>query len=668
MKNLLKLSLILISLNLSFSGYSQDSSQVAIDSIPLEGILVDSVTMRLGNGENEDSNALDDPNSWNSTEMEAFFDGLMGGHLEANHIAGATISIVRDGKVFFAKGYGHVNKKSKEPVDPDKSLFYIGSVSKLITWTALMQLEEKGKINLEEDVNTYLKDFSIPKTFEKPITPWNLLTHTTGFEDIGRIFAHSADEVIPLGEYMKDRIPKRVMAPGEYSAYSNYGASLAGYLVQEISGETFDDYVDKNIFQPLGMKNSTFRQPQPENLKPNVSQGYSYQNGRFVLGDAEFVHPAPAGVMVSSATDMARFMITHLQNGIIDTTRILEGNTASNMHKRQFWHDDQVNGMCLGFYEMNQRGYRIIGHGGDTEFFHSQLALIPEEQTGIFISFNSVDGPKARKPILDAFLERYFADNSKEEDLSDGEVKDADNFIGNFRSNRMIYSTYEKVAGIFSVMNISVNDKGRLVAGSFMGDSKVLSQVGPRTFVEPNDDTQMVFEVDKDGEATHLFLKGVPVMALEKISWYESPNLHFWLFLTELFLFLSMVILWPVSLYAHRVRKNSGGKVRSPAERTALSFGRLTSFVFLLFVGGLLLVFANPTEAFVYGPSPIFKYVLFLPWIGGIIALLAFVVAFIAIKKKYWNGWVRIQFLLASLASITFIVQLYYFNLLTLSF
>ena len=114
--------------------------------------------------------------------MEAFLDKLLGREMEKHHIAGAAVSVVKDGKLFFAKGYGYADLENGIPVDPEQTIFRIGSVAKLFTWTAVMQLVEQGKLDLDADINTYL-DFRIPDTYPQPITLKHLLTHTSGFED-----------------------------------------------------------------------------------------------------------------------------------------------------------------------------------------------------------------------------------------------------------------------------------------------------------------------------------------------------------------------------------------------------------------------------------------------------------------------------------------------------
>ncbi len=118
-------------------------------------------------------------------DLEAFLDGVLAAEMRSHSIASATVSVVKDGELFFAKGYGYADRESRRPVDPERTLFRPGSISKLFTWTAVMQLVEQGKIDLDADVNEYLTDFRIPDTFPEPITMEHLMTHTPGFEDGG---------------------------------------------------------------------------------------------------------------------------------------------------------------------------------------------------------------------------------------------------------------------------------------------------------------------------------------------------------------------------------------------------------------------------------------------------------------------------------------------------
>ena len=176
-----------------------------------------------------------------------------------------------------------------------------------------MQLAEQGKVDLHADVNTYLKTFHLPATYREPITLAHLLTHTAGFEDRGTgTYARTTSDLEPLGQWLAEHIPARVRPPGELTAYSNYGAVLAGYIVEQVSGLPYAQYVEQHLFQPLGMRSSTFRQPVPVDLAAALSQGYTYTNGEYRPEPFEAVQVAPAGSMSATATDIAHFMLAHL--------------------------------------------------------------------------------------------------------------------------------------------------------------------------------------------------------------------------------------------------------------------------------------------------------------------------------------------------------------------
>src|SRR5712691_7421721 len=248
-----------------------------------------------------------------TTDLESFLDGFMPLQLGHADIAGAVVAVVKGGKLFFAKGYGYSDYEKKIPVSPENTLFRPGSISKLFTWTSVMQLVEQGKLDLDRDVNTYI-DFKVPATFGKPTTLRDIVTHRPGLEEtIKDLFVGSEKDMRPIAQYLPAHLPKQIYPPGTIPAYSNYATTLAAYVVQRVSGEQFDDYVEAHVLKPLGMVNATFRQPLPDALKPLMSNGY-----RLASGDAktfEFVQVAPAGSLSASAESMTHFMIAHLQNG-----------------------------------------------------------------------------------------------------------------------------------------------------------------------------------------------------------------------------------------------------------------------------------------------------------------------------------------------------------------
>jgi CubicO group peptidase (beta-lactamase class C family) len=356
----------------------------------------------------EEAGVTETPHEMTAADLEAFLDGFVPMQLERENIAGAVVLVVKDGKVLFARGYGYSNVEKKTPVSVDATLFRPGSISKLFTWTAVMQLVEQGKLDLDRDVNTYL-DFKIPATFSKPITLRNLMTHTPGFEEqIKDLINSEGMPMASLRQHLVSHVPARIFPPGVTPAYSNYGAALAGYIVERVSGKPFNDYVAENIFKPLQMSRSTFAQPLPSDLKPLMSSGYTVGTGK--AKPFEIVEEAPAGALSTTAADIAHFMIAHLQDGKYEGGQILRPEIARVMHSWQFGLNPALNGMCLGFYEESRNGHRIIGHGGDTVYFHSDLHLVLDAGVGFFVSYNSrgKGDISPRTALWQHFLDRYF--------------------------------------------------------------------------------------------------------------------------------------------------------------------------------------------------------------------------------------------------------------------
>ena len=276
--------------------------------------------------------------------MDAFLDGIVPEQLKRENIAGAVVIVVKDGSVLYQKGYGYADVKTKLPMDAERTLIRPGSVSKLFTWTAVMQQVEQGKIDLDRNVNDYL-DFKIPETYPQPITMRELMTHTAGFEDtVKDLMARPGRKPDTLRDYLSTHIPQRVFPPGTIPAYSNYGATLAGYIVQRVSGIPFEQYVQDNIFTPLAMQHTTFSQPLPANCQPLMSNGYALASEG--AKPFETVNTVPAGGVTSSAADMAHFMLAHLQGGQWNGARILKPETVASMHPPQFAVDPALEHMC----------------------------------------------------------------------------------------------------------------------------------------------------------------------------------------------------------------------------------------------------------------------------------------------------------------------------------
>jgi CubicO group peptidase (beta-lactamase class C family) len=321
-----------------------------------------------------------------ASDLEAFFDGVVPLQLERSDIAGAAVMVIQNGQVLLQKGYGYADLKSKKPVDPATTIFRLASISKLFTWVSVTQLVEQGTLDLDTDVNRYL-DFQIRPAFSKPVTLRNLMTHTGGFEEEVRdIIVTNPNKPIALRDFLIRNQPQRLFAPGTIPAYSNYGVGLAGYIVQRVSGQPFEQYVEQHIFLPLKMANSTFYQPPPTPLRKLPSEGYSTDTEKPPIG-FEIFNPVSAGGVSSTAADMGRFGQALLNGGELDGNRILKPQTLQAMWTPQFRSSEQMPPLCMGFYETWRNGLHWIGHEGDLVAFHSLFMLDPSRKLMLFISY-----------------------------------------------------------------------------------------------------------------------------------------------------------------------------------------------------------------------------------------------------------------------------------------
>ena len=425
----------------------------------------------------------------NKTDLDAWLDGFMPYALNTGDIPGAVVAVVKDGKVLTARGFGFANVDKRTPVDPERTLFRPGSVSKLVTWTAVMQLVEQKKLDLDRDINTYL-DFKIPPRDGEPVSLRQLMTHTAGFEEAAKdIIFFDAAHLQPLGALLKTWVPERIYKAGTTPAYSNYATALAGYIVERASGERFEDYVERHIFAPLGMHTASFRQPLPDALAAQMATGYS-KSGQPSSG-FEIVGPGPAGSMSASGTDMARYMIANLQQGELDGKRIFSAATAAAMHDTPLASVNPMsliaplNRMKLGYFETNVNGREVIGHLGDTEAFHTSLHLFMKDGVGFYVSFNG--GGKAgasgtlRGALFHDFADRYFPDASPQDGRIDAETA-ADHaraMSGNWRNSRRSESSFFSILGLIGQTKIDVGAKGELVVPALVGPNG-----RPREWVE----------------------------------------------------------------------------------------------------------------------------------------------------------------------------------------
>lgn len=524
-------------------------------------------------------------------DVAAFYDGLIPEHLRQYDIAGAVIAIVKDGRVLFAKGYGYSDAETRRPVSVEATLFRVGSISKLFTWTAVMQLVEQGKLDLDRDINEYL-DFQIPATYPQPITLRHLVTHTAGFQETIRdLRARDGDDLRPLKEYLIEHLPPRIFPPGTTPAYSNYGAVLAGYIVQYVWGQsfedhtfedyTFQDYIQEHIFRPLGMQHSTFVQPLPDLLKPMMSSGYT--SASEPARPFELLRTIPSGALSASAEDLTRFMIAHLQGGAFGEGRILKPETIQLMHAREFEMVPGMNGITLGFAEEAYKGYRAIGHGGDTWAFHSRLYLVPELSLGLFFSQNSTGrgSGNLRTVVWRNFLDRYFPPAAVNEAAMNPTV-DARALCGFYKGTRRWDLSMFKLVSLIGQIKISAKADGTLTSDRIEehGQLKPLHEVAPLKYCDAKGEDCIAFRRDAAGKLE--MVVGNPYEVFQRVPWYETKLLNQIVLVGSASVFGLTLALWPI---AALTRRHFGRRLNlSRAERRSRLVVRLVCAIDLGFI------------------------------------------------------------------------------------
>ena len=607
-------------------------------------------------------------------DLEQFLDEFFNAQMDELHVPGVAISVVDHGEIILAKGYGFADLDNKIPVDPAKTLMRTGSTCKLVTATAAMQLVEEGRLQLDVDVNQYLDTLEIPNSQYGPVTLQQLLTHTAGFEN--RVIGSAtldADEYLPLGVYLQDNIPQRVLEPGSIHSYSNFSFALIGLLVEDTADMLFAQYSNENIFQPLGMAHSSFEQPLPPGLAGDLATGYLVSAGGYEDGGFLYVQDSPAGGMSTTAVDMAHFMLAHLQDGSYEDVQILGPETARQMHAQQFTHHETLPGLGYAFKGRYINGQRVIGHGGDIGTFSSQMILHLEDGWGFYLNYN-VFNDALRERFIAAFMDRYYPATEQEpfETLEINEEELA-RFAGPYRWVRHPRSTMGKlmalIPGPVNVI-ITANKDSTLSITFFGADAEWrYAPVGPLTFKQVSGGVQGIGGLEFDLGDTLVFRENqagviefafVPLqsVALEKVAWYEGGEAQMGTFGTLILIFFSPFLVWPAGELIAKIRKRESTATKGSrrARRVALLVSGLNlifSMILLFGIGDLTL-----------GVSPVIQVALIIPIVTALLTLLMLGMAIAAWAKGYWSIWGRTYYLVLTLAAVVFTLWANYWNLI----
>lgn len=612
-------------------------------------------------------------------EIETFLDQLFNQQMEEYHFAGIAAVVVKDGQTLFQKGYGYSDLENQIPVNPAETLFRIGSITKLFTWTAIHQLSEQGKLDLDADINTYL-DFQIPDAYPEPITLRHLMSHTGGFEarefELG---VRNPGEIKPLGQYLAAHIPARVYPAGQVSVYSNYGTDLAGYIIERVAGMPYEDYIEANILKPLGMMRTTPRQPLPSWLAAEVSNGYIYVQNAYQQQDFQIGSTPSCGAISSTAEDMAQFMLAHLQggslcpggvNGNSSCVSILQPDTEQLMQSSLWGPDPRVPGYAHGFMEWNFNGQRILYHAGDTRVFQSMLMLLPEQNLGFFYAYNTMN--PAINPwdvTLIAFMQHYYPVDLAAFQPALGFHARAETYTGSYFLARSSYTTIEKVNNlrITNWIELTASEDGALLIGLPISPQKIrLEEVEPMLFREASTGIQLAFQMEDTGRVVYLYDAHQPSTPWVKMVWHQNPMLHYGLVIVCSVIFLSALLAGLFSAFA-RIFKRGDRAAQPASARFARRIALVVAILDLSALVAFLVVFLgiNGFGAMIaYGEMSTINVILTVWLAAAVLTLGVVALTIIAWKQGFWGRMARIHYSLVTLAALAFVWFLNYWNLL----
>jgi CubicO group peptidase (beta-lactamase class C family) len=588
--------------------------------------------------------------------LEALVDGAMA-PVRHGDVAGAVVAVVKDGEVLLLKGYGYSDLAKHLPVDPAQTLFRVGSITKTFTWAALAQLIAAGKVGLDQPIDQLLPEPLWPDSghfADQPIVVRQLFTHTAGFEDrvLDHFFLRDPDQVLPLREELSHYKPNRMRSPGLSATYSNYGAALAGAIVEHVSGELYADYLARHIFTPLHMSSTTAREPlgnrnpesMPDALAARLSQGYVEVNGKLHVRPFEYLSQvAPAGSISSTGADMGTYMLARLSPGAI-----LSADMESRMQSKLFTNDPALSGIGYGWILGRVGNLGTVWHDGGTMAFHSNLVLVPGKNMGIFVSTNSSTGAELVNELPKTILTTYFAAARVKPATISVDPSSLKPFTGTYLGDRLSSSTAERffLALMAETVTVTAGPDGLEING-LHADS-----IGRDVFSVNGD--ILAFQRNDGGRVSELRTN---LESFHRLPPWRTPmSLLLLCGMTSLMSLMNMAAGW-------RARRLGGRR------RIASTLNLGASLSWLIFVGCLAGSMAqlsrSPLDVVFIYPPPILSVALVIGLCAATLSIAATVSALASMASLRWPR--RFRYALSAILWAFLMLSLYDWRLLGIS-
>lgn len=462
--------------------------------------------------------------------LEAFIDGVVEAHRREHDIPGVAVSVVKDGRIVLAKGYGYADMDAGVFASGDETLFRIGSVSKTFIWTAVMMLAERGQIDLDADVNDYLKGVIIPEKFGAPVTMNHLMAHRAGFEDTFGVFMVEREGNVSLTDLLNKNMPARVFPPGARTSYSNWGSALAAKIVEDVTGESYSDFLFLEILKPLGMSSTSLSDPaaMAEELRARLSKGYKQENGAMVDAALMKIGPyAPVGAMSMSARDMGRWMQLHLAGGSVDGVRLMSPQTHEQMRERAFFDRPRGADAAHGFMSHTYRGHEAYGHGGATAVFFTYMDFYPELGLGVYVSQNATTNRTLVSNLSRLVVDHVIGASGPAADRQDEaaiarSVARANDAAGSYLGNRRSFTQFEKIMALTDVTTVAATDSGAIIVSRNGQTTQYVPVTDALDVYENSKGERLSFGRDENRRITH-YTGALGVHSYDRVSGLSHP-------------------------------------------------------------------------------------------------------------------------------------------------
>jgi CubicO group peptidase (beta-lactamase class C family) len=591
-------------------------------------------------------------------DVQHWLDSKVPAALKAADSAGAVVVVVKDGQLLLAKGYGYANVAGQQPVDPARTLFRAGSLSKLFTWTAVMQLVEQGKLDLDADVNRYL-DFRIPPWQGRPITLRELMTHTAGFEEVHKDRYQSADEpMISQADWVKATLPARIYPPGEVIAYSNYGGALAGYIVQRVAGQPFETYVQQRILDPLGMRYASFAQPLPAALAPFMAR--SYQHASQPPKAFELIPAVAAGGLSVSGEAMATFMTALLDQGRYAQAQILRPGTLQAM---QSYERQGIAGLLpagLGFERKDRNGQIVLGQGGSTRWFHSRMLLYPQQRVGLFVAVSGASDAMLRHTLSTGFADRYFPALPARAPPTLATAREHGALlVGAYLNSRHVQSNFGALLNLFNQPRITMDQTGNLVTLGFGEPARHWREVKLMLWLDDASGDYLGARVEHGVLRWVSYGERAPIVQFMPVPARYDREANVMLLAALGAVLLIFVLAWPLAALSRYRRRQT-----PPMARRWFHASRIAAIVPLLAAGAWWLAL-TAVDWNIMQADLLIRLAQLLTVMGmlGVLAAAANLICAWRFPGGWWNGLTSPFLLLALLGGLWFVGN---FHLLTL--